>query len=377
MYFNIYNSLIIAGIIQGFVFAIVVLLSKKYRSKSTILLTALIVIYSIGNLQYVLAEMDVLSELDMYKYMFLPVASIIPVLILFYVSKFIYPNKIIAYKLWWFIPFILAMAITFCFRILFLMNNDHQDLVQPYILFIRIHEILSVVYSLILVSIATKKVIFFERNQEFADTDYLRGDLKWLRYTLLFILFFTLIWGYLTYINIFIDGSSPNFYILWIAIAATVYWFGHLGIYKYGIIHERMQLRAFSKKDTTFKSKNAREGSSKIVHNKYINKLHTLFENEKIFLDPELTLQKLSDHLELSSSYVSRIINKELNTNFSDYINGYRIETAKQYLKNPEFSKYTITAIGLEAGFNSRSSFYNVFKKVTGKTPSAFKKENL
>ena len=63
-----------------------------------------------------------------------------------------------------------------------------------------------------------------------------------------------------------------------------------------------------------------------------------------------------------------------MNTSFPDYLNSFRIEEAKSYLKNPEFSKYTIVSIGLEAGFNSKSSFYSVFKKTTGETPAAFKK---
>jgi len=53
------------------------------------------------------------------------------------------------------------------------------------------------------------------------------------------------------------------------------------------------------------------------------------------------------------------------------------VNEAKSYLKNPEFSNYTITAIGLEAGFNSKSSFYEVFKKATGTTPFSYKKEGL
>ena len=98
---------------------------------------------------------------------------------------------------------------------------------------------------------------------------------------------------------------------------------------------------------------------------------------EKLYLDSNLSLEKVAENLQLSPSYLSRIINSELNTSFPDYLNSLRVNEAKKYLINPEFSNYTIVAIGLEAGFNSRSSFYNVFKKVTGKTPMAFQKENI
>lgn len=64
-----------------------------------------------------------------------------------------------------------------------------------------------------------------------------------------------------------------------------------------------------------------------------------------------------------------------MNLGFLDYINQLRVEEAKQYLQNPEFENYTLVAIGLEASFNSKTTFNNCFKKFTGKTPSEYKKE--
>ena len=98
---------------------------------------------------------------------------------------------------------------------------------------------------------------------------------------------------------------------------------------------------------------------------------------DKIYLNSNLTLDFISDKLGLSSSYLSRIINTEMNKSFTDYLNELRVKEAQTYLKNPEFTKYTVLAMGLEAGFNSKSAFYNVFKKQTGLTPSQYKKEQL
>ncbi|NJN50097.1 MAG: AraC family transcriptional regulator [Polaribacter sp.] len=61
--------------------------------------------------------------------------------------------------------------------------------------------------------------------------------------------------------------------------------------------------------------------------------------------------------------------------NFTDFINQFRVDFAKQMLGNKEFKNYTITAIGLEAGFNSKSSFYAIFKKFTNVTPLEFQKK--
>ena len=82
----------------------------------------------------------------------------------------------------------------------------------------------------------------------------------------------------------------------------------------------------------------------------------------------------MSKKCSLSENYVSQLINKNSNYNFNDYINNYRVEVAKEMLSNIEFDNYTITSIGLESGFNSKSSFYAAFKKFTNLTPIQYKK---
>lgn len=90
-----------------------------------------------------------------------------------------------------------------------------------------------------------------------------------------------------------------------------------------------------------------------------------------------MTLEKTAEALELSQGHLSKIINTELDVSFKDYINALRVEEAKSYLSDGDFSNYTLVAIGLEAGFNSKSAFNASFKKITGQTPSQFKKRQI
>ena len=99
-----------------------------------------------------------------------------------------------------------------------------------------------------------------------------------------------------------------------------------------------------------------------------------MINRDKIHLDNNITLESVAEKLNLNKSYLSRLINSELKMNFSDYLNSVRVEEAKSYISNPEFSNYTLVAIGLEAGFNSKSAFNNAFKKFTGLTPSEYRK---
>lgn len=103
-------------------------------------------------------------------------------------------------------------------------------------------------------------------------------------------------------------------------------------------------------------------------------KLLKFMETAQPYLDEELSLQKLSSLLEISTHQLSQTINQELNTNFYKFVNAYRVEEVKNKLKDPEYTKYSILGIAFESGFNSKSTFNKIFKEETGMTPSEFKK---
>lgn len=107
--------------------------------------------------------------------------------------------------------------------------------------------------------------------------------------------------------------------------------------------------------------------------NTYFEKLEHLMQAEKIYRDPDLNLSSTSELLGISAGYLSSMINAMSNGSFIDYVNEYRVADVKRNLHSQEFAHYTIVSVGLEAGFNSKSPFYNAFKKHTGVTPSEFK----
>jgi len=102
--------------------------------------------------------------------------------------------------------------------------------------------------------------------------------------------------------------------------------------------------------------------------------LELLMNEEKLFLDPDLNLRMLSGQLRIHSNYLSRIINEEFGVNFNDYINRHRIEEACRMLRRPENSKKNITEIMYQCGFYSKSTFNTAFKKITGTTPSRYRR---
>ena len=94
---------------------------------------------------------------------------------------------------------------------------------------------------------------------------------------------------------------------------------------------------------------------------KYLDKLTAFMENEKAYQSPELTLTQLSEQVKIPAHYLSQVINEKLDCNFLDFVNGYRVEDAKEKLIDPKFDHYTIVSVAYEAGFNSKSTFLYCF----------------
>ncbi|MFK7786818.1 MAG: helix-turn-helix domain-containing protein [Crocinitomicaceae bacterium] len=104
----------------------------------------------------------------------------------------------------------------------------------------------------------------------------------------------------------------------------------------------------------------------------YLAQIDVFFQEEKPYLDSGFNQRKLVDQTGIPIHQISSVINKEYKMNFSDYVNTYRIDFAKELLSNFDDKKETIENIAFDAGFNSKASFYRAFKRHTSTTPTAF-----
>ncbi|MBL7784761.1 MAG: AraC family transcriptional regulator [Chitinophagales bacterium] len=103
-------------------------------------------------------------------------------------------------------------------------------------------------------------------------------------------------------------------------------------------------------------------------------KIRDCMEDDKLYIDPELSLGNLADILNTNTKYLSFCINSYFGKNFSNFINEYRVQEAMRLINSDHINQYTLEAIAELSGFKSRSAFIAAFKKVTGQTPSHFKK---
>lgn len=133
---------------------------------------------------------------------------------------------------------------------------------------------------------------------------------------------------------------------------------------------------------STFESINQKEQPKKPTEEKLLNtvfaeKIDTAMRVQKPYLSPDLTLDMLAETLAVPSKDLSLIFNRHFDSNFYEFINGYRIEEAKKMLIDPKHKSKTITQIYLEVGFNSKSVFNTFFKKIVGQTPSEYRHDHL
>ncbi|MDJ0917215.1 MAG: helix-turn-helix domain-containing protein [Woeseiaceae bacterium] len=105
-----------------------------------------------------------------------------------------------------------------------------------------------------------------------------------------------------------------------------------------------------------------------------VRKLEHLMDNVRVYQDPDLDVEGLADSVGISPRSLSALINGHYGINFYDFVNSYRVSEAKRLLQDPDAKNMTIQRVFETAGFSSKSTFNTFFKKITGKTPSEFRR---
>lgn len=114
------------------------------------------------------------------------------------------------------------------------------------------------------------------------------------------------------------------------------------------------------------KSALSTEASTRIAR-----KLRAAMDVDNLHRDPNLSLWALARHTGGSPNYISQTLNEVIGESFFDFVNGYRVAEAMKLLATTD---QTVLSITYDVGFNARSSFYNAFKRVTGQTPTQYRK---
>lgn len=240
---------------------------------------------------------------------------------------------------------------------------------------IIIYNLQVVVYSVAMFIILIRHKNKIKHNFSY---DNEKNNLNWLKIFLVIFVSFSILDLSVFYFNPFFD-LKPFYYVLSNVFFIFLGYFGLRQTEIYSItksISDSLvkdlsdnEIEEIESTDDERKS-NISDTRAKEMFDKIIE----LIEGDKIYRQQDLSIFDIANTIQINKTYLSYAINKETGSNFSNFINKYRIEESKELLKNQDYDNLTIEAIANQVGFHSKSSFNSWFKKLNGNTPSEYKK---
>ncbi len=265
------------------------------------------------------------------------------------------------------------------FKLVFFVPQMTKPSIKP---FMKIYVIISVGCH---ISYAAAILISILRKSKNSNKSYsyssLPLSLKWFFW--LIILFLILCIGTVVIIKVFsLIHSFLGYLIVISALSIFVIIFNFFSINHKKLDDYTSEYSKKQKKDSfdltsgihIENNKYKKSKMSETEINQYVKSLENFMLLNKPFLDAELTLEKLAEQIDIKKHKISQILNVGLSKNFYTYVNEFRVNEFKSRVNSPKFQNYSILGIAYDCGFNSKSSFNYIFKKIEGKTPSNYKK---
>lgn len=385
MELNLLDIFILICLSQGFLLGCMLIFVQRFSSNGNHFLGYTVILISIIQLDTWLTALGFAE-----KYFFVDfLGDDVPWILLVYVPLFLFflhktKHSLVNHRCLFLLglPFLIFLVL----NILIDLELDFQlyhwpALIERMEIIYFWEELIAILLSL---SLCAASYYIIQRN---IDTQL---DSKWLRHIWGFTLVLCLYWALVFSLPAHFD---PLIYVLWLGLLSFIFWLTYQGVcqYKFSQLSSRWALEQTPPTDylsSTAASSlpsyekgqskglsNASPAKSKAGEQAYFDTLERLMKNEQLYLDPQLSLQKVADQLGISAGYLSQIVNVATQQNFNSYVNRFRVARIKEMLVDSDFDHYNLLGIGQEAGFSAKSTFYASFKKETGMTPSQYRKQ--
>lgn len=365
---NIFNVVSFVGAVQG-VFLAVILLRKKGNHPATRSLAAYTFIFSVGLLEPYLEQTlhgwgrsAILSFLSISNLLYGP-------LLYLFVYFLTAENPRFRKQEWYhFLPFAMLFGI---------------DRISSFFgrALLAIDAVQLAAFELLIIQMVTYNVLAIRRlahHRQRVLTWYANveiHDLKWLRF---FLIWITAIYAMsFTVSHILLLGWPPaaDLYLLvQLGITLSIFMMTYRMILQPQVFAPVKGEAIKSDKSEALVPKYVKSGLKQDQADEYLRLLVRCMESDKPYLDPGLTIYSLSEKLGISRNHLTQVINENAGKNFYEYVNEYRVEEVKRRIQDPEYSHLSLAGIGLDAGFKSKSAFNINFKKITGFTPTEWKR---
>ncbi len=357
--FNITSVITIIGLIQGLILGFLLLIINRKRFKTVFFLGLFIITYALGFIPEMVESLQLGEKHTQLQ--FLPFEFLWLYFSLFY----IYVQKISIFhkrkpSYWTLIPGIIYII----FSVYLYFQDQTIQLQIDDSIWKALLDLGGVFYSFY---ICIKILKWIKKHDEEVKNQYTspaQNNLRWVRYYTLISLALHIVPFLMLpfYGNVYVELTIP------VVDMIMLYWLSLRGILQRNIVNLVAE-EFVETKINIVKGKNiAQDNIEEIFKN-----IECFIVGEKAFVKPNLTIADVAEKVGKHPKYVSGIINSTCNQNFNSYVNGFRIEKAKELLKNINANNLSIEGIANEVGFQSKSSFYEAFKKQTGTTPSQYK----
>lgn len=363
--YSFLNIIILFGALQGFILCLFAFQKRKQNRYAVYFFILFLFSLAFYNLMYAFLDMDLFKyyrplHLFPYPYNWLIVPGLY-----FYVRNQLKPTKHQLYfKKEWYLLLPAAIYLllrTYWFTISAIENSYRITQVIIASDFFRIQEFAILLFNTFLLI----RLLNIIKKQEQIEVQPVKvaNFRKWLK---LFIRVFLLLTvsNFLCFsIDMIIHKGQETFAFLYptlISNAIFIYWVGYVG---------------FTNPGRFFNNPHTDDGFSALQIAEMNRKLAVVMKEQRLFRQPNLTIQQLAVEVENSSKELTKFLNEQHQMNFSEYINQHRIEYVQELINSPEAEKYTLVSLAGLSGFASKSSFNATFKKITGLTPSEYKKQ--
>lgn len=371
MHLKLVDLFLLLGISQGIFLAISLhLISRNNKSANKTLAGILVisVIMLLGRLFY--------TRFYTNPLLFRIACSVDTVIFLTGPLIFTYCERLLLKKelrtkipIWYFLPAILHL-----FFVLFTYTKSINHFISlvasgAFHYFYLLFEFLGIIINIVFIYKSFTLVLNYRKAEE----NNLSYKQKFLPFLYSFLSLYSLsvaLWviSFISYYILKNYNTYINYDSIWISIPIFIYAIGFYSLKQ----PEVFRLYAVpSKKSDDYERLSSRD--IEVIK----SKLETLINDEKVFLDNQLNLKSLANLLNTTSNNISWFLNNVYQTNFYEFINKHRILEFTNRIKNGDHKKHTITAISMDVGFNSKSTFNKSFKLVMKDTPSNYIKTRM
>ena len=243
--YNIFNIIVISGVLYGIIFSLIITSQKKYVTNNTIYLALVVLFLSLSNLQYWLLDTGLIYKYPIIKYIYVPWHWLILPMFYLYVQKFIGKDETSKkFKTFLLGPFFLVLVIHIAQVIYKLVWDNSYEIPSHFKRGIFVYlEFLSVVFNVIIMY-STYRIIRIHEKETNYEIQRVKSETNWLKnliYTGLMVCFCWLV--AIIIVVVYNLNQSYVFYPMWIGISFIVYWIGHVGLTKSQLLQQRIDLR--------------------------------------------------------------------------------------------------------------------------------------